>query len=679
MNYKKEKERSRFLIKAIYPRLVFLLLLLFHFYSNAAFAEEAKKEQGVYKMSDVTVTATKMKTDVTRTPTNIAVISREEIEKHPSATNVFELIQQAKVPGVFIPQLPGSLPVDGSLSTRGSEVTPWAVRILVNGIEFNKGNGYIVPPRIPMHDVERVEIIKTPSAVYGDQAIYGVINIITRVSDKPLDAKAGTSFDSFESSNYFAVLNGQNEDWEYFLDVGITRFNGYQDRAFEDDNALYTRIRYNIDNASSITFHGSHYDAKGNYANSLTFDQLKADPEQNPGDDQPLDDDYDLLAVAYDRTFGDNEFSFKMDYKDETTKLFFSTLYFDFDEWEIHPEASFTLRHDLSSMKNTIVFGGEYRYHELDTQLFLAPGNIVGLQLGDRHREDTSFAAYIQDELRITEALTASAGVRYDDYEQEQTGRINAANTWKQSDSQFSPKLGLAYDFSAAANLFAGYNSGFKSPVRVPGAAASDQLDPEEIKAYEIGLRGFPTSWLNYEIAFFYHQVEDKIVEVTSQVLRNAGETESKGVELSVNTQFENGFYADLGYTYQDSTFEDYVVSGVSYNGNNLPNVPEHIFSAWLGYSHDVYGDFAINPTYHGDMYLNDANSLKWGDYWLLGAKYSKRFTDWYPNVEFFVLGENLTDEEEVSQSANSNSTPGNESVYPVPGIRFSAGLRFAF
>ena len=139
---------------------------------------------------------------------------------------------------------------------------------------------------------------------------------------------------------------------------------------------------------------------------------------------------------------------------------------------------------------------------------------------------------------------------------------------------------------------------------RVPGAAASASLNPEKINAYEIGVRGFPLPWLNYEIAFFYHQVDDKIVSIAPRQLENVGETESKGVEMSLNAEFENGFYANLGYTCQDSTFEEYVVNGVSYNGNSLPNVPEHIFSTWLGYRHNVYGDFAINPIYYGKKFI---------------------------------------------------------------------------
>jgi iron complex outermembrane receptor protein len=455
--------------------------------------------------------------------------------------------------------------------------------------------------------------------------------------------------------------------------MGIMRFGGYQDGAFEDDNNIYTRINYNIDKTSSLTFHGSHFDADANYANSLTLEEFKEDPKQNPGDKQPLDDNYNLFALVYSKDFGLVDFEIKTDYKDEETDMFWSGLYFNFDEWEIHPEASLTLRHNLGSLRNKLVLGGEYRYHKIKTLFALAPDNIIGLQLGDRKREDTSYAAYLQDELQVTDALTFTLGVRYDDYEQEQEDKVSASGNWKQSDSAFSPKVGATYTFSDAVNAFAGFNSGFKSPARVPAAAASESLDPERVYAYEGGLRGHPTSWLDYELALFWHQVKDKFVSLPDQQWENAGETRSKGVEIGVNMNFDNGLYGDLSYTYQDSEYEDYETGGVNYDGNKIANVPKQLFGARLGYYHDVFGDFSVNPTYYGDKYLDTANTEKWDGFWLLNAQYTKRFTFWKPVVELFVTGTNLSDEEEVTNA------DGADAVYPVPGRRFIAGINLVF
>ena len=51
--------------------------------------------------------------------------------------------------------------------------------------------------------------------MYGDQGSGGVINIITRVSDKPIEAKAGMGFGSYGAQKYFSVLNGTYNKVEY--------------------------------------------------------------------------------------------------------------------------------------------------------------------------------------------------------------------------------------------------------------------------------------------------------------------------------------------------------------------------------------------------------------------------------------------------------------------------------
>ena len=147
------------------------------------------------KLDSMVVSAAKMETSVDKMPTNITVISREDIAKMPKTTTINELLRQ--VPGLYIPQYQSGVANDGVYSARGSEPSTTGLRFLVNGIEFNKGNGYTVPTRIPINDIERIEIVKTASAEYGDQAIGGLINVVTRISDKPLEAKVGVSVGRF--------------------------------------------------------------------------------------------------------------------------------------------------------------------------------------------------------------------------------------------------------------------------------------------------------------------------------------------------------------------------------------------------------------------------------------------------------------------------------------------------
>ena len=224
----------------------------------------------VIKLEDVRVSAGKMETVVEKIPTNIEVITREDIEKTPGVVYVNDLLQ--RVPGLYAPRFQSGVANDGVYSMRGSELSAQGLRVMVNGIELNKGNGYVVLPRLPLHDVERIEIIKTASAEYGDQAVGGIINVVTRVSPERLEAKVGGALGSYDYGAAYTVINGSNEKWQYFVDFGLSRSDGYQDETSYDPNNFYTRLAYALDDTMDLEFHGSYMDSEGVWPEELTQD-----------------------------------------------------------------------------------------------------------------------------------------------------------------------------------------------------------------------------------------------------------------------------------------------------------------------------------------------------------------------------------------------------------------------
>ncbi len=644
-----------------------------------ALAGPAAAEEKTVKTGEITVSASKIDTEVDKMPTNIAIISREEIERYPGNYSIFDVLREANVPGIYIPSSAYGIDEDGLMSTRGGEVNGMGMRVMVNGIEFNKGNGYVVPPRLALHDVERVEIIKTPSSEYGDLANGGVLNIVTRVASRPAEGKAGVGFTTFGGGNGYAVLNGSQGKFEYIIDASMKRQDAYQDRTYMKDNNVYTRIAYNLTKNATVAFHGAYFDTDSNYANGMTKAQFDADPKQNPGADNTLKETEKMAAFTYDQHFGPHLLKVKLEFKDDLTEMFWYG-WNRFDEWETHPEANFTFNHNIWGMANKLVVGGEYRYHTMHTTLNEAPNNNIGKLTGDRERKDTTWAGYVQDELGITEDFTVTAGLRYDNYEQDQVGKINpAANTWNQSNGAFSPKIGATYTFCEGLNVFAGYNTGFKSPARVGAAATSGNLDPERIYAYEAGMRGKPLPWLDYNLAFYWNEVHDKFVKPSTEPdaqYDNAGKTRSRGVEVGVNTRFANGLYASGSFTYQEAKFTDFTSLGVNYDGKYLNGVPDMMFSVYAGYRNRLWGDISLNPVYTGKRYFNYANTLEEDGFWVLNARYIKRFDNWKPGLELYVAANNILDQKAYGSASGS---PGRETIYPYPGFNVMVGVNAWF
>ena len=664
-------------LKGLFANILAATLI---FSCSPVWAEENNTDEATNRLGEIVVTATKMSTEVDKIPTNISVITHEELKQYPGYYNALNVLQDLNIPGMFFStNSSGSGNGDISISTRGSENSYWAMKVMVNGVEFNRGKGYIRPGRLAIHDIERIEITKTPSAEYGDQAIGGVINIITRKADSSLEGKAGLAFSSLGGGNAYSVFNGTKGKWDYYIDASAVREDTYQDGGYLDGNNLYSKVGYTLNDDASLEFHGSHKDSQGIYSLGLTREQFEEDPTQNinTGADQYNESEEDLGALVYQQQLGHNELMAKVEMQKSSYKYYYSGYYGEEKSWAAHSEINMTLNNSINGMANKIVIGGEYRFHKLDPQMYSGSSSFYnrGTIYGDYSREDISYAGYLQDELRATDALTISAGIRYDYFDLEQTANNANSSSWTQETGDFSPKIGFTYQFCDKVNVFAGFNSGIKSPVRLPQSRTNGKLEPEKLRVYEIGIRGYVSNWLNYNTAFFLQKVTDKFVRPgvkwTSQY-ENAGETTAKGVELGAKVQLPSNFYAATSFTYQQSEFEEFVSQGVDYSGNKLTGVPDIIFSFKLGYMDDLLGDISLNPVYTGKRYFNYANTNEDDGFWVLNARYAKTFG----KVELYVAANNLFDEMAVGSGSGS---PGNETLYPINGLNAVVGMNVRF
>ncbi|MEO1521576.1 MAG: TonB-dependent receptor [Cyanobacteria bacterium J06633_2] len=121
----------------------------------------------------VIVSATRTEEPLLEIPRSVTIIEREEIEQQTFARNDLSTILGNLVPGLGPPTDSGS--------TRGQNLRGRTALILIDGIPQNTNTSFsteltIIDPST----IERIEVVRGPSAVYGDGAAGGVINIITR-------------------------------------------------------------------------------------------------------------------------------------------------------------------------------------------------------------------------------------------------------------------------------------------------------------------------------------------------------------------------------------------------------------------------------------------------------------------------------------------------------------------
>jgi len=183
-------------------------------------------------LDPVVVSASRLPSLVERTAASVTVITREEIEARRPASMI-ELLRH--VPGLHVDQ-PGGRGSVSSAYLRGAD--PNFTLVLIDGIEANDPNntrgGSFDSSTISVEDVERVEVIRGPtSAVYGSDAMAGVIQIVTRGGSAQDERELYGEFGRFGHARGGAAIRGSAAALKYALSGN-----------FEDDGSPVDNSRY---------------------------------------------------------------------------------------------------------------------------------------------------------------------------------------------------------------------------------------------------------------------------------------------------------------------------------------------------------------------------------------------------------------------------------------------------
>ena len=231
--------------------------------------------------------------------------------------------------------------------------------------------------------------------------------------------------------------------------------------------------------------------------------------------------------------------------------------------------------------------------------------------------------------------------------------RYFPADQQEQTFTEFTPEVGIQYQFSDDVMAYAKYSEGFKSggwttrlsnPI-TDGSFA--EFKPEHAKSSEVGLKTVMfDDRLLVNTAIFYTDYDDiqlNFQEGASPVLRNAGKAELKGAEIESQAVLGGGFGFSLAAGYIDAKYTEVTAIGIT-TDSEIPKTPE--FKVNFGPTLDIGNvRFAVDYTYT-DAMVNDSlntENLKRPSVENLNA--AIRYLSPSGQFEFVVGGTNLTDE----------------------------------
>lgn len=191
--------------------------------SQVSWAEE--KDEGVFKLEEIVVTATKTERKLKDISTDITVITEEDIEKY-EPRKLADLLRQ--VPGLNLMQGPSGYFV----GSRGNAPGAKGIVFMMDGIEMNTPTNWLNMDQIPVNNIERIEIVKTPSsAMYGPIGVGGIINVITKKPEKKFESKVSATYGSYDRKESTVNFGGLLDNgFTYGLNYWYLDRDGYRHR-----------------------------------------------------------------------------------------------------------------------------------------------------------------------------------------------------------------------------------------------------------------------------------------------------------------------------------------------------------------------------------------------------------------------------------------------------------------
>ena len=478
----------------------------------------------------------------------VTVVTREEID-HWQSDTVIDVLR--RLPGVDISQS-GGMGQLSSLYIRGTESRH--VLVLIDGIRLNQAgiSGSSDMSQIPISLVQRIEYIRgARSAVYGSDAIGGVVNIITRRDNDGTTLNAGIGSHGYQNYNG-STQQKIGENTTVTAAGAYTYTKGFDVEARgntgghpqpDKDGFLNKTLWLGVEH--QFTADISAYARAYGYDNRTDYDSYYDSSAKSLVDTRKL----------YSRTY---ETGIKYHQDKYSTSLIGSYSHVkDYNYDPRHGQYGAFSNLDESKQYN-LQWGNSYQ---------LDKGNIsAGVDYQRQSVEPSSYTmisekqtlnntgVYLTGQYALVNSVVAEAAVRSDHHSE-----FNWHTTWQS---------GLSWEFYDGYKLVGSYATAYKAPNLSQLYAYSSSswgtiignpnLKPEKSQQWEVGVEGM-TGPLFWQINA-YHTDVDNLIESNNgypvSTYENIGKAEIKGVEW-VN-QLDTGiFHHQLTYQYVDPRNKD--------------------------------------------------------------------------------------------------------------------------
>ena len=708
---------SKLLIRII-TLITFLLLNATPVCSEDELSSEIKdpdleQEFKWLKAETFVITASKVLENIKKAPASITVITDKQI-RQMGARHLADVIRT--VPGMQPWYHFSGTNIFNIRRGAGGGGSSDKILIMLNNHSLNTvrmGGATWVYDTLALDNVKRIEVIRGPgSALYGANAFWGVINVITKEAEDIDGVELTASGGSYDTQQYNLLYGNTFADLEVVFNFNYFKTHGFRGLIEEDNQTQFDQIwgAFGFPPASlapgRMDADDEKYDARLTLKHKgFIFDGIYIEREQDFSvgwvaalNNKSIDTTSNYaLNLSYERRI--------LEGLDLTGKVYSNLEDLSIDLQMFPPgyvtqtptglqimQDGMILKGSVKTRRigveiqaiyrindsNTVVTGVTYErlkqydtsnsanYEPIPNPPFVITPLASVQKWSDIYTEDTEKvdfkAVFLEDIWDITDNLRITTGVRYDSY--------------SNFGGEASPRVGLTWEYIEGYDLKLLYGHAFRAPSfnqLYSKEFGNPDLEPEENDTYEISLGADFSSSLSARITGTYIETKNVILSNPLPPFQwiNYGKARRHGFEVDVKYDFGRGMYVAGNYNY-GSTPVGSTPAGKSRNWTS----PRHLGNIMANIRLSRYLTFFTNchfedgfPREFGDN-RDDMSGYAIVDATLIARKFLKG----YEGLELRASVYNLLDKEYTSPQ-----DPRLPNDLPMPGINFLVEMKYEF
>lgn len=654
---------------------------------NGVYAEEPSNVD----LEKIVVTPSRMEQYDYQAGSNVSTIYAEDI-KSSGARYVEDILKEELGVNTYA----NSTHKTAKIDLRGFADTSMSnVLVLIDGRKVNSidlsGTDWL---QIPVESIEKIEILRgAGSVLYGDNAVGGVINIITKKGEKDLGGYAGISVGSYNTEKEDVEIKGSAGDLLYYLYSKYYNTNGYRDNSDLLTKDFNTRLNQEITDSLaldlSVSWHEDDYGMPGGLNGSELAQYGRRGSESGSNSDfASTKDRFIKLTIDSKPKFNN------VDIGNITIDLFRRNR--DAYSWFYYGGWPTATKYMIDTKGVTVkdVYKGTLSGHDFNTVAGLDYYDVEHIIKGTEgstddltiYKKEIGFYAY--SDYEIIDRLFFDAGARYQKAKYTFDQKAASVKHEVREPSESVLTGGVRYEYAEGSNLHLSVQESFRFLATdewySTWTGLNTNLKQQTGMQYEIGIKHNFDNIVLLTATPYWIDIKDEIYvnpEVSPGYNENYDRTRRRGIEIGANAdllKFITAPYFDslkfnTNFTYQQPKFKD-----GAYNGKDIPMVPRYLVSAGIkaGFL-DAY-NVSLMGRYVGNRYsINDANNetpkVKNNIIFDSRLSYEKK------SFEFYVAINNIFGEKYFEYVVKPAGASVNKDYYPAPERNLELGMKYKF